>query len=156
MEAEKIKQKVIDILKKRDQQAFDNGFHHYEHSMINEGIAIIENLVPPDMFLELEQFFKQPSVSVMPSEEEIDKMYPARNESGVLMDGNLCRREAAKEMRNRILSLFKEAPNERIPDVGETIKETAIEFGEFLEEARDYYENQTIEELFDLFKQRNK
>jgi len=44
------KQDVIDCLKKRDKDTFDNPYQKYEHREINVAIDIIERLMPPSYF----------------------------------------------------------------------------------------------------------
>ena len=44
------KQDVIDCLKQRDKEAFDNPYQKYEHREINEAIDIIIRLMPPSSF----------------------------------------------------------------------------------------------------------
>jgi hypothetical protein len=44
------KQDVIDCLKQRDKEAFDNPYQKYEHSEINQAIDIIIRLMPPSSF----------------------------------------------------------------------------------------------------------
>ena len=44
------KQAVINILKARDKQAFDNEFQKYEHQEIENAINTIMRLVPPSSF----------------------------------------------------------------------------------------------------------
>ena len=44
------KQDVIECLKKRDKDAFDNPYQKYEHREINAAIDIIERLMPPSYF----------------------------------------------------------------------------------------------------------
>lgn len=76
---------------------------------------------------------------------------------------------AAEAIKKYELSLSKEAPKERMPNVGETIKETAIEFAEWISSNGFTWGDSflwvsnlieysgcvyTSPELFDLFKQR--
>jgi len=44
------KQDVIDCLRKRNKDAFDNPYQKYEHKEINTAIDIIERLVPSSYF----------------------------------------------------------------------------------------------------------
>jgi hypothetical protein len=44
------KQDVIDCLKQRDKEAFDNPYQKYEHREINQAIDIIKRLMPPSSF----------------------------------------------------------------------------------------------------------
>jgi hypothetical protein len=44
------KQDVIDCLKQRDKEAFDNPYQKYEHNEINQAIDIIIRLMPPSSF----------------------------------------------------------------------------------------------------------
>ena len=44
------KQDVIDCLKQRDKEAFDNPHQKYEHREINQAIDIIIRLMPPSSF----------------------------------------------------------------------------------------------------------
>lgn len=44
------KQDVIDCLKQRDKEAFDNPYQKYEHREINQAIDIIIRLMPPSSF----------------------------------------------------------------------------------------------------------
>jgi len=49
------KQDVIELLRKRDKDAFDNPYHRYEHNEINAAIEAIERLMPPSYFPNGEQ-----------------------------------------------------------------------------------------------------
>lgn len=40
---------------------------------------------------------------LLPTEEEIDDRYPDKTGNGNMLEGNLCRREAAKDLRNKLL-----------------------------------------------------
>ena len=44
------KQDVIDCLKQRDKEAFDNPYQKYEHREIKQAIDIIKRLMPPSSF----------------------------------------------------------------------------------------------------------
>lgn len=44
------KQDVINRLKQRDKEAFDNPYQKYEHREINQAINIITRLMPPSSF----------------------------------------------------------------------------------------------------------
>jgi hypothetical protein len=44
------KQDVIDCLRQRDSEAFDNPYQKYEHREINQAIDIIIRLMPPSSF----------------------------------------------------------------------------------------------------------
>jgi hypothetical protein len=44
------KQDVIDCLRQRDKEAFDNPYQKYEHREINQAIDIIIRLMPPSSF----------------------------------------------------------------------------------------------------------
>jgi hypothetical protein len=44
------KQDVIDCLRQRDREAFDNPYQKYEHREINQAIDIIIRLMPPSSF----------------------------------------------------------------------------------------------------------
>ena len=44
------KQDVIDCLRQRDKEAFDNPHQKYEHREINQEIDIIIRLMPPSSF----------------------------------------------------------------------------------------------------------
>jgi hypothetical protein len=44
------KQDVIDCLKQRDKEAFNNPYQKYEHKEINQAIDIIKRLMPPSSF----------------------------------------------------------------------------------------------------------
>jgi hypothetical protein len=44
------KKDVIELLRKRDKDVFDNPYHRYEHNEINAAIEVIERLMPPSYF----------------------------------------------------------------------------------------------------------